>query len=470
MVILLFAGISLAGIGADHEPFEPPAALYPGQFDGPPASHWQRRLPGRVVNSASHAERTRPTVHGGVLLIGAAGGKGLYMLSRRDGGLIRTLPANGSVESEAAIFEDKVYFSDTAGMTWCYTIEGEKVWSHQSGAPILVRPTVADGRVYLTNVDDLAVALDASTGDLVWRYQRQKDFMREAELALYAAPPALVLDELVVLGFSDGSLVTVNRETGDQVWDRRVGEGRYPDLVAAPTAHGQDIYSSGYFRPLVAIDQTSHNIRWRQDIGAANSPVIDDSGAATILFHPGTDGKLRAIVTLTGAEKWTWNSGTTGALTSPVITPAGLLVGSSEGSLYLVDKESGAQLWRYHEEVRLEGIAAPPVVAGRQLLFVTNAGNLYSMLVPKEPTKWPPELEAVAPEPEEVAPEPEEVAPEPEEVAPEPEEVAPEPEEVAPEPEEVAPEPDEVTPDPEEEAPEPKEEAPEPEGESTGSD
>ncbi|MEQ1501620.1 MAG: PQQ-binding-like beta-propeller repeat protein [Myxococcota bacterium] len=119
------------------------------------------------------------------------------------------------------------------------------------------------------------------------------------------------------------------------------------------------------------------------DPGAPGSPTARAvSAAGAVLIHPGSDGKLRAVATLTGAELWTWDSGTTGALTSPVETPAGLLVGSSEGSVYLVDPKTGDELWRWHEPYLLRGVSAEPAVDGRQAVFVSNAGYLYSLIVP----------------------------------------------------------------------------------------
>ena len=108
-----------------------------------------------------------------------------------------------------------------------------------------------------------------------------------------------------------------------------------------------------------------------------------DGESGRVVFHPGTDGKLRAVSGLTGAELWTWDSGTSGALTTPQVTDAGLLMASSEGGIYLVDPEDGTERWRWHERYQLAGVSASPAIDGRQVMFVSNAGYLYSMVVPK---------------------------------------------------------------------------------------
>lgn len=394
MTILLLA--LLAGSGQAREvrfpnpaPFALPTADYPGSFERAPIPHWEARLPGPPVNAATHTERSRPVVSGGEIYLGSAGGSALYVLSRRDGSLIRSLPADGAVESEPVVQDDFVYFADTGGTTWCYRLDGTLVWRRPSQAPVLVRPTVDHGMVYVTNVADMAFALDAASGEVVWRYEHPADLGREAELALYAAPPAVVHGDLVLLGFSDGAIVALERTSGDEQWNRRIGEGTYPDIVAPVAAHGDEIFASGYLSPLVAYSPATRTVRWRLDVGSAAAPLVREREEGTWLYHPGTDGVLRVIDTRTGDLAWAWDSGTKGSLTEPILTDAGLLIGSSDGTLFLLDPDDGAARWHYHEARQLDGLSASPVVAGRQVLFVTNAGRLYSMIAPRRRVAWP---------------------------------------------------------------------------------
>ena len=385
MMLWLWAALALAEPPKliDIEPVDPPSGKRDGEFENAPAFAWKKRLPGPKMNTSVHAEHTRPVPVGDAgLLVGSAAGDGLYLLARRDGALIRKFPAAGSVESEAVYWNDRVYFADVGGDTWCYELDGTLVWHHDGNAPILVRPTLHDGMLFITNVDDLALALDAYTGELAWRYQARKDFAREAELTLYAAPPAVVADTDVLLGFSDGSLISLDWRTGEERWSKRIGEGRYPDLVAEPVVHDGDLYTSGYYRPLVALDVKTREIRWRMDNGAAHKVVVDDRTEPATVYHPGSDGTMRAVSSLTGALRWEWDSGTSGALTAPVITKAGLLLGSSQSGVFLLDPTTGEEIWRFHEKHLLQGVSAQPVIDGRQLYFVSNAGWLYSFVVP----------------------------------------------------------------------------------------
>lgn len=367
------------------DPWTAPPATYPGTFDRAPVPHWVVQLPGKPINAASHTERTRPVIHGGTILVGSAGGDALYQLDRRNGSVIRKFPAAASVESEAVVVGDRVYFADTGGHTWCYGLDGKLVWDHDSAAPVLAPPTVDGGYVFVANVDDLVVALNAEDGALVWRFQQPSDVSRRAELALYAAPRLVRVGDDLVAGFSDGGLVAFAPSTGDVRWQVRVGTGRYPDLVATPTPYKELLFVSGYDEPLVALDLAERKSIWEAPYGAASSAVVQGDGDAAMLLHPGTDGILRAMAVQTGLERWTWDAGDDGALSMPVITPAGVLVASSEGTVTLVDPANGLESWGFHSSVNLDGVTSAPVVDGRQLLFVTNAGFLHSMITPLGP-------------------------------------------------------------------------------------
>ena len=145
-------------------------------------------------------------------------------------------------------------FSDVAGKTYAYDFDGNLLWDHDSGSPILSTPSVDDTHVYITNVDDLTVAISKESGALSWQYKRPNDGSRITELALFGAPTPVIAGNTLVTGYSDGGLVGLNTENGDLVWDVQLGAGRYPDIVATPTYYKADIFASGYFGPLQALD------------------------------------------------------------------------------------------------------------------------------------------------------------------------------------------------------------------------
>jgi outer membrane protein assembly factor BamB len=224
-----------------------------GSFDRAPVVVWERHLPGPRFASAVHAERGAPVIHGDRIYVGSAADSALYVLARSDGTLVRRIETGGPVQSAVVVDGDHLWFGDSAGYTWCTDLDGQVVWKHFSGAPILSSPTIAGGRVYVSNVDSLVVALDQATGALQWRHAQKLDPGRSAELQLYAAPSPLVAGDLVLTGYSDGTIAALSIATGEMAWQRRVGEGRYPDISANPIGRATDVIVGGYTEPLLAL-------------------------------------------------------------------------------------------------------------------------------------------------------------------------------------------------------------------------
>ena len=169
--------------------------------------------------------------------------------------------------------------------------------------------------------------------------------------------------------------------SGGLLWQRRIGEGTYPDLIAPPITAGDSLILAAYSEPLVSVDPDTRNIVWRRDVGGAHPPAVGEQTGR--VFHGGVDGVLRALAVESGAEIWSWDSETGSSLTQPMVTEGGLLVASSGGSVYLVSPETGALIWRWDPGYRLSGFSAALATEGRQAIAVSNAGYVMSFIVPR---------------------------------------------------------------------------------------
>jgi outer membrane protein assembly factor BamB len=378
-------------IGAAAPPFtdvgpEPySSADYSGSLERAPITHWVQRLPGVPASAATNSELGRPLIVGDLLYVGTAGADELFMLRRDDGSVAGSLPAGAPVMSEPVLAGELLVFADGAGYTWCYDLDGVQRWRHYAGAPVLSSPVVVDQTVYVSALDGTLHALSLDEGQSRWLYKHPGDRSRESELELYGAPAPVAAGPLILAGFHDGSLVALEQVSGEVSWKVRVGEGRYPDLIGEPLASGSDVFAGGFSAPFQAVDVGTQNVRWSLDFGIASSPIVSER----TLYVPGSDGKLRAIDTVNGGIVWEWDSDTSGALTEPQITAAGLLVASSDGGLWLVDPGTGQTSWTYDDGFMINGVSVAPVVDGRQVILITNAGNILSLLVPATPQVSP---------------------------------------------------------------------------------
>lgn len=355
-------------------------------FNGKPVLEWSRDLPGGKAGGLFHTERAAPAVHDGVLYVGSAGGNALYSLDLNSGGLNHHYPTESAVFSSPLFQEDGIYFSDSAGYTYRFEIgESEPTWKHFGGVPIGSTPTLHGDTLFVATVDDLVFAIDKNTGETQWRYQHPPDATRQSELTLFGAPSPVAQGAEVFFGFSDGSLASMDVETGQVNWERQVGQGRYPDLIATPVVADGDIYLGAFSEPFLALDRESHSPRWSLDLGTAAAVAVSGDR----LYVGGSDGQLRSVDRKTGEVVWSWDSDTSGALTEPQLTHVGIVVASSDGGLYIVNAKTGQLNWTYKPDHHLAGISATPMVFGDRLVATTNGGQLLSFRTVK--TSKPPE-------------------------------------------------------------------------------
>jgi outer membrane protein assembly factor BamB len=352
-----------------------------GEFSMPPVLRWMHTLPGQRVPSAMRSEFGRPLPDGPYLWVGSAGIDALVCLRRDDGSVVGTYHAGGPVQSQAVKTGNDIIFSDGAGYTWRYPFGSKTpVWSHYAGAPILSRPLLADNQLFFSTVDSVVYALDAASGDSLWRYANPPDKVRSSELELYGSSPPVLAGDTLLVGFHDGRIVALSRDKGEVLWEKRIGEGRYPDIIGAMVVDDGTLFAGGFSSPFVALDLATQNIRWRLDFGTTSAASI----AGNTLYVGGTDGRMRAVDVVTGTLIWEWNSGGSGALTQPQITGAGLLIGSSDGDLWLVGAKDGLTTWRWEPGHLVNGISTAPVVVGREAWVITNGGYLASLVVPEK--------------------------------------------------------------------------------------
>ena len=136
-------------------------------------------------------------------------------------------------------------------------------------------PLGIDGVMYVSNGWSVIYALDATTGEEIWKYDPEVD---RSYIRLACCGPAhnrgvAVYEGKVFVGTFDGRLIAVNAENGEEVWDVDTwipeGLGRF-NITGAPRAAAGKVYigqgsgESGHRRGYVtAYDADTGEVSWR---------------------------------------------------------------------------------------------------------------------------------------------------------------------------------------------------------------
>jgi alcohol dehydrogenase (cytochrome c) len=117
-------------------------------------------------------------------------------------------------------------------------------WLFQTGIPgqLEASPVIADGILYLTASYNHVFALDAVTGEPVWKY----DHPLPDDLRVCCGPTnrgVAIADDKVFMGTLDARLVALDRKTGAVVWNSKIDEyaNGYSSTVAPLVVKGKVI-------------------------------------------------------------------------------------------------------------------------------------------------------------------------------------------------------------------------------------
>ncbi len=263
--------------------------------------------------------------------------------------------------------------------------KGTLRWRQSLGAPARSAPTIAEGRLFITTIEDRLVALATDDGRSLWSYRGEG-----AGTALLGQPAPAFSRGLVVTGFGSGVIAAVRAETGSVAWtdglggtaSLRSGVVDFTAIRGAPVIVGGIVYATGMGGLTAAIDLPTGRRIWERQVGGqdtlclAGDWVFMVSLDQEMLAIDANDGRIAWISPL---PRWATPEKRKDPLTwyGPILAADRLVVtGNSEEALS-ISPYTGAILGRQP----LSAAASPvsPVVADGTLLVVSDDARLLAL-------------------------------------------------------------------------------------------
>lgn len=261
--------------------------------------------------------------------------------------------------------------------------KGTVRWRRNTGTPARSAPTIADGRVFYSTIDDRLIALSAKDGKQLWAYQGPT-----AITSVLGQPAPAYADGLVVAGFGSGELATLRVETGAVAWTDSLaaaaGHNSLSDLSAIrgrPVIANGRVYAIGLGALCLGVDLRSGRRLWERDVAGIDSPWV----AGDWMFILTSDLQVAAINIQDGRAAWvsdlpryeneekkrdpiTWFG--------PVLAGDRLIVAGTNSQALAISPYTGEILGRQE----LPGPASlAPVVAGGTVYVVTDDASLLAL-------------------------------------------------------------------------------------------
>lgn len=297
---------------------------------------------------------------------------GLVAYDRSSARLLWRKVVEGGVEAGAAFDKEHLYFGAGDGFFYkVNALSGETVWTYPIRAEGLGEPLVVGNRVFFLAGNNIVYCLDTDSGRSLWLYNRRDP----SNISVRGGSKPSADDKNLYVGFSDGSVVALNLNSGNVVWETLVNRNkRFHDVDSEPLLDGDTLYVAGFDYALTALDKSSGNIRWQLEQGGYSSPLLQGSR----LYLTTTNGKLLSIDKSSGQVSWETPMRSLG--TRPVEYKGLLVTGEFIGGLKFFDLDSGQLVKEFspgrgvHSEVTIDG-------ATGDLYFMSADGNLFVLKV-----------------------------------------------------------------------------------------
>ena len=183
-------------------------------------------------------------------------------------------------------------------------------------------------------------ALRASNGDVRWRKR----------LGSVATAP-LVLGTQMYIGTNDGSLVSVDAQTGEEKWRY---QSRGP-IQQPPRLTAETIVFSNEADQVIGLDAITGKLKWQYKADTPEEYTLRGHAGVTIdgdLVYTGfSNGTLAALRRDTGSIAWSTSlKGDADRFVdvdaTPIILEDTVYASSSSGGVYALDKTTGLVKWR----------------------------------------------------------------------------------------------------------------------------
>jgi outer membrane protein assembly factor BamB len=257
---------------------------------------------------------------------------------------------------------------------------GNEIWRAEANAPFQSAPTFSGDRVYAVTNDSELIALDAATGSVAWTFQAIAEPAR-----ILSAPSVAVDGETVVAPFASGELVALLGANGRRLWaDSLSRTGRVTslsainDIAGRPVIDAGAVYAASHSGVLAAIDLRTGQRIWARSFASTQTPWV----AGEVLYAVSVDGQLAAFDRGTGNVYWlaqlrryrdleerrgrvTW--------AGPIMVGGRLVLANSEGEVVAVSPANGQVLATADVD---QPVFIPPIAANEQIYVVTDEARL----------------------------------------------------------------------------------------------
>ena len=261
-------------------------------------------------------------------------------------------------------------------------------WVSRTDAPLHDAPTVADGRVYVVDVDDELLTFDAASGTPDWTHQA----LTEPARMLVASSPA-VSNGTLVASFASGELVAMRSDNGTELWNQPLSRttrtnalSEIRDIAGRPVIYKGDVFAISHADVMADTDLRTGTVRWQIPLSGITSPWP----AGDVVFAVGLDGSVVCAARESGQLYWVTDLNAPGlpkkgkkppkrsrdVWSSPILAGNRVITVSNGGEAVAINAKTG----EVERRIKVgDDMLLGPIAAGGTIYVVSQQADLIAI-------------------------------------------------------------------------------------------
>ncbi len=266
-------------------------------------------------------------------------------------------------QSKPTAVDSKVYFGTPARFVYAVDSEtGKEKWKFELGGSVSGAPTYDNGRIFIgqQGAEEEFYCLDAATGKELWDQKTG-----------WVWGSATVTDELVFVPCVDGYVMALDASTGHMIWRHRFNMS----VCSEPCVEGDQVIFGSWDNYMIAFDKKTGRVNWQFQGGATDSGV-------SIIADGRIYSKNKCIDARTGELIWEFRDGNSVFNVTPAYHDGKVYMSCWHGLglggicvkavIYCIDALSGEKIWTH-----LGGGLSSPVIDDENVYFPSIADPYF---------------------------------------------------------------------------------------------
>ena len=318
-----------------------------------------------------------------------------------------TFNMESPIHSSPAIYNDHIYIVSENGILKAIDMEtGEEEWDLDLESPTNSSPIIHKNKLYIGCEDGLK-AVNINSHKVIWEYDCDNvestpfyykdvvyfgsdnghlygldddgkvEFNKKLDGKLKTSP--IVVDDTIYIASTNAKIYSIDTDKSKN-WEFTAGD----EILSSPGYVNETVIFGSSDGNVYCLNESDGNLVWKSDLNnkVISSPTIDEHDNS--VYIGSDEGNFTCLDTRDGTIKWSFSAGdkvhSTAALKDKLVA-----FGSNNGNLYVLNKYTGQQEFKYNPGTVLfnSAITSSPVINGNSLFFGDEAGYLYSLDIEK---------------------------------------------------------------------------------------